>query len=98
MSDYYLIPTLWLPTGKSNMFEVLETGKGVRIVSTNAKKANEAAKDYQKKLNNGELFDIEKVAKDKVSMSDVLAIPFYQARDYRKFWQWPCNKDAPEAN
>ena len=94
MATYYLMPTTYQPTGKCNMQEIFKTGKGVRIFEGSRAKADQAAYDYMLELNNGQPFSCEMMVKEKKQMTDVLAIPYSEARDYHDFRDWPCNKES----
>lgn len=92
MSYYYLIPTKWYPSGKAEMAVVANHWDWIREINCSHQKKQEAAQVYERELNKGALFSMEKVVQGQI-MFAVLPTPLSQARDYNSFSRWPCNQD-----
>ncbi len=93
MADYYLMPQKWHPSGKCEMAFNKGNWDWIRYIQTTRKKAVQAAIDYEKELNNGELFDMEILIRERRTMFSVLPVPNGQARDCNTYSRWPCNSD-----
>lgn len=91
MTAYYLIPTLWSPEKPNCTVGSHDHWDWIRLVECSHQRKESKAQEYELELNNGEVFDMEKVVIDKKELYSVLPIPYNQARDYVSFSQWPCN-------
>lgn len=96
MTDYYLMPTKWSREGHGG--SAIDHTDWIRLVNCSHQKKQQVAEKYEKELNNGELFSMEIVVKERKTLFSVLAIPYCQARDYNSFSKWPCNKDQIDFN
>lgn len=90
MTEYYLIPTLWC--GSKSIRAIPDHTDWIRRINTSHQKVKEAVEEYERELNNGESFSLDKTVRG-ASMHNVLYAPYSQARDYTSFWNWPCNTD-----
>lgn len=93
MTAYYLIPTKWHPLGRAEQAVIAKQYNWIRLVECSHQKKQDYADKYERELNDGELFSMEKVVAGTV-MFDVFPCPYSQARDYVTFSFWPCNKES----
>jgi len=84
MTTYYLMPTKYAP--KSEL--VFDK---IKKVESQYSKVGQLAKDYEKQLNNGDVWDPLLVINGR-PMFCVVAAPYSEVRDYRNFDEWECEQ------
>jgi len=69
----------------------------IKRIEASGKKADKLGYEYELKLNKNIDYNKEenliKYLKEKLTKFSVCAIPYSQAREYKTFDKWKCNKD-----